>query len=856
MEKLLLIDGNSMLFRAYYATAYGKPMTSSSGVPTNAIYGFALMLSSALKNIDPKYVLVAFDHGRDTYRHKEYPEYKGSRKETPPDLVAQFPVIREYLDSLHIVRYEQEGLEADDIIGCLAKQNRQYEISILTSDKDILQLVDDNTTVWLMIKGITDMAKMDPAGVEERFSLTPEQIIDLKGLAGDPSDTIPGVRKVGDKTAIKLLNDYRSVEGVYEHIDEIKGKLQENLILDKDNAFMSKRLATIITDESIGVDISSCLYQPEGRDAYDFYRRYDMRTLADRVDLSSQPTASQKQQRRYQEKNYVTVKRVSDEALKDHTAIMLDSQSGLVAFCSEAGGFDMKLEDFLADEKVREFLSGEKVKIVYDIKKWHHLLADQGLEMGGRNCDLMIMAFLCDSKVKNLTDLLNRYQLAGGLSQSAQLDLFETADDYDLLNRQCSRLLFIAEELEEELGQKDMEELYYDVELPIARVLADMEITGVRCNEATLDEIAVQTSEKIEFYQNRIWQLAGRQFNINSPKQLAEIIYDELKLTKSTKRSTDVKVLSKLTDRHPIIEEILQYRKYSKLYSTYAFGLKKYIQKDGKIHTVFNQCIAETGRLSSSDPNLQNISVRNEESQLIRSAFIPEEGCVLVGADYSQVELRILAHMADEQNLIDAFKQGYDIHTKTAMDIFGVSEQDVTSAMRRQAKAINFGIDYGMSAFGLSETLQIPVSMARDFIDRYYQQYPKVRQFMEKTISDCQANGYVTTILKRRREIPEINSSDHNMREFGKRAAMNAPVQGSAADLIKLAMIRVYEQLKKQNLKSRLILQIHDELILNVPVEEREIIMEMVEREMEQAMELKVPLLAQSTWGTNWMEVK
>ncbi len=856
MEKLLLIDGNSMLFRAYFATAYGNKMTSSSGIPTNAIFGFATMLQKALKIIDPKYVLVAFDHGRDTYRHKEYPEYKGKRSETPEDLITQFPIIREYLDSLHIVHYEQAGLEADDIIGCLANQNRDYEITILTSDKDILQLVDDNTTVWLMQKGITEMARMDPAAIKERFNLTPRQIIDLKGLSGDPSDNIPGVTKVGDKTAIKLLNDYQSVEGVYEHIDQIKGKLQENLIADRDKAFMSKRLATIITDAPIDVDIEKCLSVPEGRDAYDFYRRYDMRSLADKVDLSDKPAPIVREQERFRERSFVVTAKADPQFLSDHTALALDQQGGLVSFCNEAGGWDMKLEDFLADENVRAFLESDKVKIVHDIKKWHHLLAERGLELNGRNQDLMIMAFLCDSKIRNLSDLLNRYQLSGEVKSSSQLDLFDQSDDYQPLNQQASRLLYIAHQLDAELADKQMSELYYQVELPIARILADMEMTGIRCNEQTLDEIAVQTSEKIEFYQNRIWQLAGRQFNINSPKQLAEIIYDELKLARSTKRSTDVKVLSKLTGAHPIIEEILQYRKYSKLYSTYAFGLKKYIQPDGKIHTVFNQCITETGRLSSSDPNLQNISVRNEESQLIRSAFIPEEGCVLVGADYSQVELRMLAHMADEKNLIEAFCQGMDIHTKTAMDVFGVSEQDVTSAMRRQAKAINFGIDYGMSAFGLSEQLQIPVGMARDFIETYYRQYPKVREFMENTVRTCQEKGYVTTIMNRRREIPEINSSDRNVREFGKRAAMNAPVQGSAADLIKLAMIRVYDQLKRQNLKSRMVLQIHDELILNVPMEEKDIIMEMVEREMEQAMELKVPLLAQSTWGSNWMEVK
>jgi len=857
MKKLLLIDGNSMLFRAYYATVYGQSMSASSGVPTNAIYGFALMLSKALKVIEPEYILVAFDHGKDTYRHKEYAGYKGNRNETPEDLKLQFPLIREYLDALHITHFEQAGLEADDIIGCIAKQNKDYDVSILTSDKDILQLVDEDITVYLMQKGISEMAKMTPQAVYKRFQLQPLQIIDMKGLSGDPSDNIPGVRKVGDKTAIKLLNEYGTVEGVYEHIDQIKGKMQENLLTDKDMAFMSKRLATIITDEKIDIDLDKCLYHKEGRDAYNFYRRYDMRSLASKVQFSDEEQPKEEVKTVvFKEKNFEIRKNLSESELLENTALMIDEQLGLVAIGNEQLAADMKLADFLNSEGIRAFLQSDKVKIFYDIKKWYHLLAPKGWQINGRNCDLMIMAFLCDGKVKTASDLFNKYQPLEQLPSKNQLDLFAESDDYGLLNQQVSRLLYICPLLEEELKAKNMQQLYYELELPLARVLADMEMTGIRCDEKTLDKIAVETQEKIEFYQRHIWDLAGKEFNINSPKQLAEIIYDDLKLARGSKRSTDVKVLGKLVDRHPIINEILQYRKYSKLYSTYAYGLKKYIEEDGKIHCLFNQCVAETGRLSSSDPNLQNISVRNEESSLIRSAFIPEENCVLVGADYSQVELRILAHMADEENLISAFRQGMDIHTKTAMDIFGVSEEEVTNAMRRQAKAINFGIDYGMSAFGLSETLQIPLSMARDFIDTYYKQYPKVRAFMDNTVASCQADGYVTTIMNRRREIPEINSSDHNLREFGKRAAMNAPVQGSAADLIKVAMIKVYDELNRRHLRSKLILQIHDELILNVPVEEKDIVMELVEREMEQAMELKVPLLAESTWGYNWMEVK
>ncbi len=859
MEKLLLIDGNSMLFRAYYATVYGSGnMSTSDGIPTNAIYGFALMLQKALKTIEPQYVFVAFDHSKATYRHKEYPEYKGTRSATPEDLKTQFPIIREYLDALHIVHLEKEGLEADDIIGSLAKQNKQYDVNVLTSDKDLLQIVDDNIKVWLMHKGITDIAMMDEAAVYERFTLKPLQIIDLKGLSGDPSDNIPGVTKVGDKTAIKLLTEYESVEGVYQHIDELKGKLKENLVNDKDKAFLSKRLATIIVDADLSNDvtISDCSYQKEGKDAYMFYTRYQMKSLANRIDLStSEETTEVKQEtKQYKSKGIVSLSKITSDLLVDNTAIYVD-EDGMAGISNSSECGYMAIEELLANKQFVEFLESDKVKIFYDIKAWHHIALKNGFSINGKNKDLMIEAFLLDSSIKQLDDLLVKYDLAITNSSSTQLDLFSSVDGTKSAEV-ADKLLYLADVLEEQLKEKNMMDLYYDVELPLALVLAEMEFEGVRVNVDLLDKIADKTQEKINVLEKSIYDLAGKKFNINSPKQLGAVIYDDLALARSTKRSTDAKVLGKLINTHPIIGEILEYRKYAKLYSTYAFGLKKYIEDDGKIHTKFNQCITETGRLSSSDPNLQNISVRNEETSEIRAAFVPEEGCVLVGADYSQIELRLLAHLSKEEGMIEAFKAGVDAHTKTAMDIFGVEEKDVTSLMRRQAKAINFGIDYGMSAFGLSESLGVSVGEAANFINEYFKKYPKIKQYMDDAIVSCTQKGYITTMLNRRREIPEINSSNHNIKEFGKRAAMNAPVQGSAADLIKVAMIKVAEQLKKQGLKSKLILQIHDELILNVPIEETEKVMKLVEKEMENAMELSVPLVAKSTSGSNWLEVK
>ena len=851
MSKLLLIDGNSMLFRAYFATVYGRPMSTSAGIPTNAVFGFATMLQKAIEVIEPDSVIIAFDHDKHNFRTEIYKDYKGTRQTTPDSLVIQFPIVREYIDAIGMKQYEQHGIEADDIIGSLSRKYADEDVNILTSDKDMLQLINDNTKVWLMKKGITEMECMDEQALYDRFQLKPLQIIDLKGLSGDPSDNIPGVTKVGDKTAIKLLNEYGTVEGLYDHIDEIKGKLKENLVNDKDMAFLSKMLATIKTDAEIDIDLDECGYDFSSEKAMEFYSKYEMRSFLIEA-KSIVPSVKKKE-----EVKEVRVSYFGSEMLTDRTAIFLDEHDGM-AFSNEKGNYYISFEDALRDKLLKEFLGNEQTKILYDVKRWYHLLDKTELSLKGKIIDLKIAAFLSDSKIKNLDDLLIKYHATVTPKQnSTQLDLFggETVDTHYPCEV-ASKFAEISDKVMKQLDDFGMNELYWKLELPLAEVLFEMERKGVCVRTEVLDAIAEETTAKLEVIEKKIYELAGRQFNINSPKQLAEVIYDDLALMRSSKRSTDASVLKKLENKHPIIPEILEYRKYAKLNSTYAIGLKKYVEEDGKIHSEFNQCIAETGRLSSSNPNLQNISVRNEEAMMIRKAFIPEEGCVFVGADYSQVELRILAHMADEKALIEAFKNGMDIHTKTAMDVFGVEEDEVTSLMRRQAKAINFGIDYGMTDFGLAERLDIPVWQAKEFISQYFERYPNVRRFMDKTIEDCKTNGYVTTLLNRRREIPEINSSNHSLKEFGKRAAMNAPIQGSAADLIKIAMLNVRNRLKKEGLKSEMILQIHDELILNVPVEEKDRLMVLVEEEMENAMELKVPLLAQTECGSTWLEVK
>ncbi|MBR0474960.1 MAG: DNA polymerase I, partial [Erysipelotrichaceae bacterium] len=584
-------------------------------------------------------------------------------------------------------------------------------------------------------------------------------------------------------------------------------------------------------------------------DAMAFYSKYEMRSFIHEVTKKSVPVKK--------EISETVISKCTDDMF-GNSVNMFTNDDG-IAIASGDNYYYITFENAFNDPGFRKLLESDRKKILYDVKKWYHLLDKHGLTVRNNIIDLKIAAFLADSKIKTLDDLLIKYHatVSNDSKAEGQMDLFsEPKFDSHYPCLVADKFTAIADQVMKTLEEYNMHDLYWKLELPLAEVLFEMERKGVTVKSEVLDKIAEETTAKLDVLEKKIYELAGKKFNINSPKQLAEVIYDDLALMRSTKRSTDASVLKKLEDKHPIIHEILEYRKYAKLNSTYAIGLKKYIEEDGKIHSEFNQCIAETGRLSSSNPNLQNISVRNEEAMMIRAAFIPEDGCVFVGADYSQVELRMLADMANEEALIEAFKNSMDIHTKTAMDVFNVSEEDVTPLMRRQAKAINFGIDYGMTDFGLAERLEIPVWQARDFINQYFMRYPRVKEFMNKTIEDCQEKGYVTTILNRRREIPEINSSNRSLKEFGKRAAMNAPVQGSAADLIKIAMLNVRNRLKKENLKSEIILQIHDELILNVPVEEKDRLMVLVEEEMENALTLKVPLLAQTECGNTWLEVK
>lgn len=861
-KDILLIDGNSMLFRAYHATAYrGNFMTTSNGVPTNAVFGFANMINKAIATLDPEHVLVAWDAGKPTFRHEQFEAYKGTRKEIDEELKVQFPMAREFLDAYHIYRYEQEGVEADDIIGSLAKQYPNHKVHILSSDKDLLQLIDDTTDVLLMKKGITDMQLVNAKELYEMMQLTPMQIIDFKGLSGDSADNIPGVKGVGEKTAIKLLSDYQSVEGVYEHIDEIKGKLKEKLENDKEQAFMSKHLATIKIDCVFDFQLDDFLFAPDYEALNEFYNKYEMHSLAKR-------NVVKKEERTYL--NVEKIKQLPTSMWEEDMVLVLDYDNESYYETTLYGMmlrtknhvYYMDKEDMLVDDGIQAYLQNDMRKIVYDAKQMYHLLNRYGFVFKPFYLDLMIGCFCIDNGIVSYDKLLSKYHCFEEIKKvdvygkSGKPKMADEEDRFKYLSQQIAVLFEIKDKVIAEIEDKQLAYVVYEMEMPLAHILYEMEKEGVTTDINVLNEIAETTLAIIQDLEKQIYAVANREFNINSPKQLAEVLFDELGLKANKKRSTAVDVLEKLMDAHPIVPLLMQQRKYQKIYSTYAEGLKKYVRKDGKIHTIFNQCLAQTGRLSSSEPNLQNISVRDEEAKQIRRAFVASEGCELFTVDYSQIELRMLAHMANEEKMIEAFMQHLDIHTKTAMEVYGVSAEEITPAMRREAKVVNFGIVYGQSEFGLSQELNISRNDAKEFMDKYFASYPRIKTFMEETIASCKENGYVSTIFHRRRNIPEINDANYMTREFGKRAAMNAPIQGSAADLIKLAMIKVNQLLKENNLRSKMILQVHDELIFDVYVEEKEVLEKVVKEGMEHVCELKVPLLADGSFGKNYYEVK
>ncbi|WP_368652304.1 DNA polymerase I [Ornithinibacillus sp. 4-3] len=873
-QKLVLIDGNSIIFRAFYALPL---LNNDKGVYTNAVYGFTTMLMNIIEEEQPTHMLVAFDAGKTTFRHKTYQDYKGGRQKTPPELSEQMPLVRELLDAFQIKYYELDQYEADDIIGTLATEGKKenWNVKVISGDQDLLQLVSENVTVDLTKKGISEVNSYTPESLLDQMELTPEQIIDLKALMGDSSDNIPGVPGVGIKTATKLLKQYQTVEKVYEHIDEISGKkLKENLINHQDDAFLSKELATINCNSPIQVALEDIPFQELDQDkAHAFFTELGFKSLIDKLDVDSSGQAEQQD-----EIEYTIVEKIEAELFSKQDAILLEMlgenyhQADIlgIGLVNQNGKYFIPLELALESADFKAWAEDETIeKYVFDAKGTIVALLHHGIQMRGIVFDLLLSSYLLNpaeshDDIPSIAHRVNLTQVSldeAVYGKGAKQKVPELTALADHVVRKTNVIFQLKDQFLAELEKNDQYHLYEELELPLALILAEMEFTGIKVNKQTLEDMGNELKEKLAALEEEIYELAGEEFNLNSPKQLGPILFEKLGLPviKKTKTgySTAVDVLEKLEDKHEIISKIMMYRQLGKLQSTYIEGLLKVIDKDtSKIHTRFNQALTQTGRLSSIDPNLQNIPIRLEEGRKIRQAFVAsEEGWKIFGADYSQIELRVLAHIANDERLIDAFNNDLDIHTQTASDVFHVDASEVTSNMRSSAKAVNFGIVYGMSDYGLSQNLGITRKEAQKFIDRYFESYPNVKEYMEDIVLEAKQTGYVATIMKRRRYLPEINSRNFNVRSFAERTAMNTPIQGSAADIIKQAMIDLHAKLKEENLQARILLQVHDELIIEAPEEEIEKLEEIVPAMMEKTVKLSVPLKVDYAHGDSWYDV-
>ncbi len=867
MKKLLLLDSNSLMNRAFYAL---PPLTNSDGINTNAIYGFMNMLFKMREEINPDSIIATFDLKAPTFRHKEYSEYKAGRNKMPPELAEQFPIIKELFKLMGIKIFEIEGFEADDIIGTVSKfaENNGSEVFVVTGDKDALQLASDRTKIVITKKGVSETAVYDEKAFINEFEVTPHQFIDVKGLMGDKSDNIPGVPGVGEKTAFKLIKEYGSIEEVLKNIDNIAGKkLKENLESNTEQAIFSKKLATIMREVPIELtveDISSndkenileikkMLMKLEMKSILNKFKDHTV-SEESKVEVKIIDTIEKLKELFSKKKDRIYI----DYSLSD-ASVYSKLELDLLIFGEDNVGNIINYKEISSKNKeealevLKALMEDESIKkVIHDGKNLVTFLNKNGIEIKGFDFDTAIAAYLIDSSKSKyeILELVNHY-----------IGENPNEDDPNIKGILGGYLPAIYKELKENLHKESMDKLYYEVEHPLIYVLSSMESIGFNINEGMLDELQKKFKKEIEETQNDIYKLAEEEFNISSPKQLGKILFEKLDLPviKKTKTgySTNQEVLEKLMDKHEIIPKIMYYRQITKINSTYVEGLKNVIDEDGRIHSNFNQTVTTTGRLSSTEPNLQNIPIKYEMGREIRKVFIPmEETDTIVSCDYSQIELRVLAHIAGDENMIDAFKHHSDIHTKTASEVFKVPVDEVTSLMRSRAKAVNFGIVYGISAFSLAEDLKISKKEAEEYMAIYLERYPKIKEYLENVVKEAQEKGYVLTILNRRRFIPEIKASNKIVKALGDRLAMNAPIQGSAADIIKLAMVNVYNKLNEKKLKSELILQVHDELILNVKKEEFEEVKKLVADEMENAIKLKVALDVDVNFGKTWYEAK
>ena len=859
MNKVVLVDGNNLLFRSYYATAYqGNFMKNSKGFPTNALYGFINMINKIINDETPDYMLVAFDKGK-TFRHEKYKDYKAGRIKMPAELKEQFPVAKEILTNLGIKWFEIENYEADDIIGTLSKKIDEtdgYQGLIISSDKDLLQLISDKVVMKLLKS--KDYVMMNRKTFFETYGLTPEKMIDIKALEGDPSDNIPGVKGIGEKTALKLLQEYGSLEGVYDNIAYIKGAVATKLINERTKAFESKDLATIYKEVPLGFEIEDTIVSNgnleglkklyEDLEFYSFLKNMKIKKQKDEININE----------------VSLLKDLSNLSFPVSFYIELDKTNYHGANALAMGLFDGEKSYYVKKNMIKDVLSyiNDKEKYTYDLKKHYVVMKKMGLEVENVTFDSSIAAYLLNYNVKDDVAYLAN-QFGYDVPFYEVISKAKSIDEETVKKLVVQKAKFIYETKDEITSEMEKEEgtyLFSKIEMPLSIVLGDMEYEGIRVDKMVLNEMNGELNEKIEEISNKIYELVGERFNISSPKQLGEILFEKLKIGtgKKTKSgySTDKNILEKYKDRNPVVPLILEHRMLTKLQSTYVIGLENSILNDGKIHTIYTQTLTRTGRLSSIEPNLQNIPVRTTYGKLIRKAFVPEENSVLLSSDYSQIELRVFAHFSKVPNWIEAFKNDMDIHTRTAMDIFGVKENEVTPLMRRQAKAVNFGILYGISSFGLSEDLGISVKEAKEFINKYFETYSGTKVYMDSVIKDAYEKGYVTTIMNRKRRIDELSNTNYMIRQQGERIALNTPIQGSSADILKKAMIDIYKEFKEKELKSKMLLQVHDELIFNVVKEEEKIVKEIVARCMDNAYKLDVPLKVDIETGKNWYEAK
>lgn len=872
-EKILLLDGNSLAYRAFFALPL---LTNEHGIHTNAVYGFTMMLQKIMEEENPTHMLVAFDAGKTTFRHSTFGEYKGGRQKTPPELSEQFPYIRKLIDAYGIKRYELEMYEADDIIGTLSKQadDKGQQVIIVSGDKDLTQLATEKTTVYITRKGITDIEKYTPEHVQEKYGLTPLQIIDMKGLMGDASDNIPGVPGVGEKTAIKLLKEHGSVEDLYKALDKVSGaKLKEKLVANEEQAIMSKTLATIETDAPIEVSIKDISYNgPNMEDVIEIWKELSFKTLLEKSEyVSEEPETT--------EVEFQILEQIDSTILEDVMAVHLEMYDvqyhtsellGIALSNGEKCYFVAGEVAFQSDEFCSWLANDSTKKYLADSKATQAVSRKHGVSVHGVEFDLLLAAYIVNPAIssEDVAAIAKEFGYSNVLAndsvygKGAKKSMPEIEKIAEHAVRKAKAIWELKSKLEVKLEENEQYALYKELELPLASILGTMESDGVLVDKQILVEMGHELNIKLRAIEQDIYTLAGETFNINSPKQLGVILFEKIGLTpiKKTKTgySTAADVLEKLASEHEIIEQILLYRQLGKLNSTYIEGLLKEIHEDdGKIHTRYQQALTSTGRLSSINPNLQNIPVRLEEGRKIRKAFVPSQpGWIMFAADYSQIELRVLAHMSKDENLVDAFNNDLDIHTKTAMDVFHVEQEAVTSDMRRAAKAVNFGIVYGISDYGLSQNLDITRKEAAKFIENYLNSFPGVKEYMDDIVHDAKQTGYVTTILNRRRYLPEITSSNFNLRSFAERTAMNTPIQGSAADIIKKAMIDMAERLKIENMQTKMLLQVHDELIFEAPPEEIALLEKIVPEVMENAIKLIVPLKVDYAFGSSWYDTK